>query len=103
MNLTHSLAVVIARPSDTAVTVGACRGLPACAIRRAGGRGLPGDPPGLGPGRAGGADLLGPVDWDDDRVPDRLRCVDLRAGLTRAGFVDVAVDERPGWQAVEEA
>ncbi|MCU7729926.1 class I SAM-dependent methyltransferase [Actinoplanes sp. KI2] len=44
-----------------------------------------------------------PVDRGDERVPDRLRSVDLRAGLTRAGFVDVTVDERPGWQAVEAA
>ncbi|MEV6306946.1 class I SAM-dependent methyltransferase [Actinoplanes sp. NPDC051861] len=44
-----------------------------------------------------------PVDRGDDRVPDRLRSVDLYAGLNRAGFADVVVDERPGWQAVEDA
>ncbi|GAB1646665.1 hypothetical protein KRMM14A1259_70880 [Krasilnikovia sp. MM14-A1259] len=44
-----------------------------------------------------------PVDRRDERVPDRLRSVDLRAGLTGAGFVDVAVEERPRWQAVEDA
>jgi SAM-dependent methyltransferase len=44
-----------------------------------------------------------PVDRHDDRLPDRMRGVDLRAGLTGAGFVDVVVDERPDWQAVEHA
>jgi SAM-dependent methyltransferase len=44
-----------------------------------------------------------PVNRRDDRVPERLRSADLGAGLTRTGFVDVTVDERPGWQAVEDA
>lgn len=42
-----------------------------------------------------------PVDPSDDRLLDRLRAVDLRAGLTAAGFVDVSVQDRPDWQTVE--
>ena len=42
-----------------------------------------------------------PVDPQDARLPNRLRTVDLRAGLTAAGFIDVVVDHRPDWQAVE--
>jgi SAM-dependent methyltransferase len=42
-----------------------------------------------------------PVDPSDDRLLDRLRAVDLRAGLTAAGFVDVTVQDRPDWQTVE--
>ena len=37
------------------------------------------------------------------RLPDRLRAVDLGAGLTAAGFVDVDVHEKPAWDAVEHA
>jgi SAM-dependent methyltransferase len=44
-----------------------------------------------------------PVDRSDDRVPQRLRDVDLHDGLTRAGFVDVQVAERPEWRARERA
>jgi SAM-dependent methyltransferase len=44
-----------------------------------------------------------PVSWDDQRLPERLRRVDLRAGLTAAGFADVEVGERPGWRAAERA
>jgi SAM-dependent methyltransferase len=44
-----------------------------------------------------------PVDPQDGRLPARLRAVDLRSGLTAAGFVDVAVDDRPDWQAAERA
>ncbi len=40
---------------------------------------------------------------DDERVPARLRQVDLRAGLTAAGFDDVEVGDRPGWRAQERA
>jgi SAM-dependent methyltransferase len=44
-----------------------------------------------------------PLTPDDERLPERLRRVDLRAGLTAAGFVDVEVAERPGWRAAERA
>lgn len=43
-----------------------------------------------------------PVDPQDSRLPERLRAVDLRAGLA-AGFIDIEIDERPDWQAVEHA
>jgi SAM-dependent methyltransferase len=42
-----------------------------------------------------------PVDRTDQRFPDRLRSLDLRAGLTKAGFVEVVVEERPGWRERE--
>ena len=43
-------------------------------------------------------------DRDDERVvPPRLRQVDLRAGLTAAGFADVEVQDRPSWRAPERA
>lgn len=42
-----------------------------------------------------------PLDRDDPRVLARLRTVDLRAGLTAAGFGDVQVAERPAWRALE--
>jgi SAM-dependent methyltransferase len=44
-----------------------------------------------------------PVDPQDRRVPERLRAVDLRAGLAAAGFVEIEVEERPEWQAAERA
>jgi SAM-dependent methyltransferase len=44
-----------------------------------------------------------PLDRDDDRVPDRLRRVDLDAGLSGAGFSHIEVRERPGWRAAERA
>jgi SAM-dependent methyltransferase len=44
-----------------------------------------------------------PVDPDDARLPERLRGVDLRAGLTTAGFRDVDVRDRPEWRASERA
>ncbi len=44
-----------------------------------------------------------PADRDDDRLPGRLREVDLGAGLTSAGFDDVQVVERPHWRALELA
>ena len=43
------------------------------------------------------------VDPDDERVPGRLRRVDLGAGLTAAGFGTVEVRERPDWRACERA
>ena len=39
----------------------------------------------------------------DERLPVRLRHVDLRAGLTGAGFEDIEVRERPGWRDQERA
>lgn len=44
-----------------------------------------------------------PVDRDDDRVPDRLRLLDLRADLRAAGFLEVTVDDRPAWLEREMA
>jgi SAM-dependent methyltransferase len=39
----------------------------------------------------------------DERLPARLRHVDLRAGLAGAGFDDIEVRERPGWRDRERA
>jgi SAM-dependent methyltransferase len=44
-----------------------------------------------------------PVEPQDRCLPERLRAIDLRAGLATAGFVEIEVDERPDWQAVEHA
>jgi SAM-dependent methyltransferase len=44
-----------------------------------------------------------PLDRDDGRVLNRLRRVDLSAGLTAAGFGGIEVRERPGWRAHERA
>ena len=44
-----------------------------------------------------------PLDRQDQRLPERLRGVELAGGLTAAGFVDVEVRERPGWRASEQA
>lgn len=38
----------------------------------------------------------------DDRVPERIRAVDLRAGLLAAGFSYVDVADRPGWLGREQ-
>jgi SAM-dependent methyltransferase len=43
------------------------------------------------------------LDPGDERLSDRLRRVDLGAGLRAAGFVDVEVRERPHWLALEVA
>ncbi|GAC1545992.1 MAG: hypothetical protein NVS3B12_34710 [Acidimicrobiales bacterium] len=43
------------------------------------------------------------VDRRDERIPEGMRKVDLRAGLTGAGFVDVDVADRPAWLAAELA
>ena len=43
------------------------------------------------------------VDATDDRVPQRLRQVDLAGQLASAGFVDVEVTDQPAWRAVEQA
>ena len=42
-----------------------------------------------------------PRDPADERLPHRIRTVDLRAGLTAVGFEGVDVVERPDWLAVE--
>ena len=39
----------------------------------------------------------------DDRVPVRLRQLHLERDLVAAGFVDVAVTEKPAWRAAERA
>lgn len=39
----------------------------------------------------------------DSQLPERLRRVDLAAGLRAAGFADVEVSERTGWRARERA
>ena len=44
-----------------------------------------------------------PVHLGDERLPERLRQVDLQAGLTAAGFEEVEVRDRPGWRAREHA
>ena len=43
------------------------------------------------------------LDPSDERLPERLRTVDLGSGLTAADFVDVDVREKPGWDTVEHA
>ena len=42
-------------------------------------------------------------DRDEERVPARLRAVDVAAVLTAAGFVDVDVRDRPVWRESERA
>jgi SAM-dependent methyltransferase len=44
-----------------------------------------------------------PRDPGDERLPARLRHVDLRAGLAGAGFAGIEVRERPGWRDGERA
>jgi SAM-dependent methyltransferase len=44
-----------------------------------------------------------PVNPDDERVPDRLRRVNLRTGLAAAGFSDIEVRERDDWRAAERS
>jgi SAM-dependent methyltransferase len=39
----------------------------------------------------------------DDRLPDRLRGVDVAAELATAGFVEIQVDEQPTWREAERA
>jgi SAM-dependent methyltransferase len=39
----------------------------------------------------------------DERIPERLRLVDLRGGLTAAGFACVEVVDRPAWRERERA
>lgn len=42
-------------------------------------------------------------DKEDERVPERIRAVDTRAGLEAAVFVDIEVQERPQWRSAERA
>ena len=44
-----------------------------------------------------------PVDPGNERLLERLRWVDLQAGLTAAGFGEIEVRDRPGWRARERA
>jgi SAM-dependent methyltransferase len=44
-----------------------------------------------------------PVTPGDERLSERMRRVDLDAGLRSAGFVDVEVGDRPSWLALEQA
>ena len=39
----------------------------------------------------------------DERIPERLRLVDLRGGLTAAGFANVEALDRPAWRERERA
>ena len=55
----------------------------------------------LAPGGRVAVTCWEPVDREDERVPLRLRTVDLRQGLATAGFVGIEVRERPDWRAVE--
>jgi SAM-dependent methyltransferase len=44
-----------------------------------------------------------PIDRADERLSERMRRVDLGAGLRAAGFTDVEVRDRPQWLACEQA
>jgi SAM-dependent methyltransferase len=44
-----------------------------------------------------------PLDRADERLSERMRRVDLGAGLRAAGFTDVEVMDRPHWLACEQA
>jgi len=44
-----------------------------------------------------------PRDRDDERLPARLRGVDLAAGMAAAGFDEIQVGERPLWRSAEHA
>jgi hypothetical protein len=44
-----------------------------------------------------------PVNPDDERVPDRLRRVNLHTGLAAAGFSDIEVRERADWRVAERS
>jgi SAM-dependent methyltransferase len=55
----------------------------------------------LAPGRRAVLTCWEPLDWDDERLPERLRRVELGAGLAAAGFGAVEVCDRPGWRACE--
>jgi hypothetical protein len=43
------------------------------------------------------------VDASDERVPPRIRAVDLRRDLIKAGFDDVEVFEKATWRQAERA
>jgi SAM-dependent methyltransferase len=40
---------------------------------------------------------------EDERIPERLRLVDVRGGLSAAGFANVEVVDRPAWREREQA
>lgn len=43
------------------------------------------------------------ADRSDERVPERIRAVEVRPALERAGFVDIEVRDRPEWLSIERA
>jgi len=43
-----------------------------------------------------------PLFAGDERLPERIRYVDLAAQLPDAGFIDVEVAAKPGWRALEK-
>jgi SAM-dependent methyltransferase len=49
----------------------------------------------------GGRVVLTCWQGDDDRVPERIRRIDLARDLRATGFTDVTVTERPDWRAAE--
>jgi SAM-dependent methyltransferase len=57
----------------------------------------------LRPGGRAALTCWEPVDRYANGLPERLRVVDLQAGLESAGFKDVEVAERPDWRAAERA
>ena len=57
----------------------------------------------LAPGGRAALTCWEPREPGDERLPARLRYVDLAAGLTAAGFGDVEVRERSSWLARERA
>lgn len=44
-----------------------------------------------------------PLELEDQRLPERVQRVDLRAGLADAGFTGIEVADRPGWREAERA
>lgn len=44
-----------------------------------------------------------PIDANDERLPARLRQLDLATQLPLAGFVEVEIAEKPAWRATEHA
>lgn len=57
----------------------------------------------LAPGRRVVLTCWEPFNRDDERLPDRLRRVDLEAGLRAAGLTNAEVRDHPAWRACERA
>lgn len=57
----------------------------------------------LAPGGRAALTCWEPLDRADERVPPRIRRVDLGSGLRDAGFTDIEVRDRPSWLAREHA